>query len=583
MANAPINTDVPYSWENPGVYFRLNTNGSGSSSSLDKNALLVGYKTSAGTGQPGFPIKVNGTQDAITYAGQGSDACRQFQAYQSEIGTGVSNAYLLLLNEPSGGTAATHLITVAGTATSSGSVEAIICGYSIAIRINSADTATIIGAALAAALNLNLDLPVTAGASSGVVTLTARHKGNTGSDLPVIVNQQDAAGVTFSPGTITYASTVATDGSATVTIGSQTATTAITDTEVNTAVATAVAATINAGSYACTASVSSGVVTLIYVPGRVVNRISAAIVTSTTITATAAVGVVVTDGSTQRPTLTTALSNMAAQGKSFVWASAFNDATSLGTLSTHIESQNNGLNQKNQFLHFGATQSLTVSGAIPAATSPLLTASPLYAGAFCPDSPQQAYEHAARDCAAMLQPDYPPQNMDAWPIHSDGIIPMLLPHPVVALGPQSSDANTAMNSYGLTPHIVTASGTMAICKGRTTYGGSNTDLRDWGVIRHLQFLRIDFSAVGGALVAGKNIRKTGIPHSANVITLDSIKDSLYAEAVRLDGIDLFDGAALFRDAFQFNFNVSVPSRVDGFIPLAIIRGIHQLGLTGSPV
>ena len=67
-----------------------------------------------------------------------------------------------------------------------------------------------------------------------------------------------------------------------------------------------------------------------------------------------------------------------------------------------------------------------------------------------------------------------------------------------------------------------------------------------------------------------------------MITLDSIRDALIAEAARLDALDLYDGADAFKSAFQFNFDPNVPDRVNGYIPLAVIRSLHQLTLVGDP-
>jgi phage tail sheath gpL-like len=53
-----------------------------------------------------------------------------------------------------------------------------------------------------AAINANLDLPVTSGVAANVVTVTHRHKGSCGNDFDMRVNYQDGektpAGVTSS-------------------------------------------------------------------------------------------------------------------------------------------------------------------------------------------------------------------------------------------------------------------------------------------------------------------------------------------------------------------------------------------------
>jgi hypothetical protein len=48
-------------------------------------------------------------------------------------------------------------------------------------------------------------------------------------------------------------------------------------------------------------------------------------------------------------------------------------------------------------------------------------------------------------------------------------------------------------------------------------------------------------------------------------------------------VDLYDGADAFKDAFKANIDPVVPTRVNCFIPLAVIRSLHQLGIVGAPV
>jgi phage tail sheath gpL-like len=58
----------------------------------------------------------------------------------------------------------------------------------VQVAVASAATVASLATALAAAINADTTLPVTAGAAGGVVTLTARHKGEVGNSLDVRVN-----------------------------------------------------------------------------------------------------------------------------------------------------------------------------------------------------------------------------------------------------------------------------------------------------------------------------------------------------------------------------------------------------------
>ncbi|HJU21160.1 MAG TPA: hypothetical protein VJ891_01500, partial [Casimicrobiaceae bacterium] len=290
---APVNQDVPVSWLTPGVYVQLDTSGAGAGlNSPIKKLLILAHKLASGIQPQDTPVQITTQQDAFNYFGRGSDLARIFQCVESQLGAGIIDVYGVGIAEPTGGVQATHLITFFGTAAVQGSVSVSICGYTAVTQINAGDTPTVIAANVATQINLLLDIPVTASAASGTVTLTARHKGGTGNDCPIIVTftNPTTIGVTASPGTLTYATNASGAGSATLTVGGTTITAAITNGDTPGTVAANMAAAINAIAGPVTATVAGAVVTLLYQQERVVHRVSAAIVTSTGITVTPAVG-----------------------------------------------------------------------------------------------------------------------------------------------------------------------------------------------------------------------------------------------------------------------------------------------------
>lgn len=86
------------------------------------------------------------------------------------------------------GVAATGTIVITGPATASGTLELMIAGRRVSVGVLSGDTATAIGTAVAAAITAATDMPVTAAAVTGTVTLTCRHKGEAGNSLNARVN-----------------------------------------------------------------------------------------------------------------------------------------------------------------------------------------------------------------------------------------------------------------------------------------------------------------------------------------------------------------------------------------------------------
>jgi phage tail sheath gpL-like len=86
------------------------------------------------------------------------------------------------------GVAATATLAFTGTATASGTIELMIAGRRVSVGVISGDAATAIGAAVVAAVTAADDMPVTATAATGTVTLTSRHKGEAGNTLNARVN-----------------------------------------------------------------------------------------------------------------------------------------------------------------------------------------------------------------------------------------------------------------------------------------------------------------------------------------------------------------------------------------------------------
>ncbi len=104
------------------------------------------------------------------------------------------------LSDAAGGAQATGSITITGTATAAGTLTVSVGSelrHTYSIAVASGDTATVIASNIKTAINDDLDLPVEAAESLGVVTLTAAHKGTLGNDIGVAVSGT-VAGITHS-------------------------------------------------------------------------------------------------------------------------------------------------------------------------------------------------------------------------------------------------------------------------------------------------------------------------------------------------------------------------------------------------
>lgn len=352
-APIPTNPQLPSNWRIPGIFISLDLSGSSAGiGSLAKRILLVGHKTADGIAPLNTVVQVLGPASANLLFGRGSDLARKHAAALSQIGGGAADVFAIVVPEPAGGVASTHLITFIGDAKGAGSVDITVCGRRVTVAIANLDTAVAIAANAAAAINAQLlDAPVKAQASGATLTLTYRVVGKVGNDLPVMVAFSGNTGVQASPGTISFNGLGAGDGSVVVDIGTAAIQAAIKNGDTGITAAQSLAQAFAADAFPCTAAVTGpGVLTLFYAPGRVVHRISATIFTTTGISVELAVGV----AGVGEPVLTQSLGNVAGQAAFPCWSSAFSDLDSLGTLAAHVELFADGRRQKDQELFVGS-------------------------------------------------------------------------------------------------------------------------------------------------------------------------------------------------------------------------------------
>jgi phage tail sheath gpL-like len=161
-------------------------------------ALLVGIMiASEGDATPDVPIAVGSQAQADAHFGQGSMLSRCFKAFFAN--NFANQVYGLPVAEPTGATAATGIITVTTPPTDSGEISLYIGGQLIAVAVAATDTVADIANAIADAINGEDDLPVTAVAATGTVTLTCRWKGASGNDISVMLNYYGPIGGEVTP------------------------------------------------------------------------------------------------------------------------------------------------------------------------------------------------------------------------------------------------------------------------------------------------------------------------------------------------------------------------------------------------
>lgn len=172
-------TGYPSSWRAPFVAMELLLGqGPSSAAAGAREAVYVGPMTSSGTWTAGTLYPITQEQDAINGAGAGSPLHRMIRMHLRSYPNG--KVYALPYAASSGGSpvAAAGTLTIAVTTiTAQGQVRVTVCGEQVTSLFTTSSTATTIAADLRDKINAKVWLPVTASASSGVITLTAKIAG----------------------------------------------------------------------------------------------------------------------------------------------------------------------------------------------------------------------------------------------------------------------------------------------------------------------------------------------------------------------------------------------------------------------
>lgn len=153
---------------------------------LAYSALMIGQKITAGSGVANTIYPVTSADDLIAIAGRGSQLHRMAIAwFASNNSTSLSVG---VLDDNGAAVVATGTVTISTAATADGTLALYLGGTRITVAVTALDAVGTIATAVAAAINADLDLPVTAIAAAGIVTLTHRNKGLNGNDFDIRAN-----------------------------------------------------------------------------------------------------------------------------------------------------------------------------------------------------------------------------------------------------------------------------------------------------------------------------------------------------------------------------------------------------------
>ena len=172
-------------------------NASATVGNTQQRILFVGQKTSAGSATAGALVEAianGGAEDALF----GRDGMIATMIRANKVRNQQVQVDAIPLDDAGSGVVATGTITIVGTATEAGTITVITGSernFKFAVAVASGDTATIVAAAIVAAVNADLDVPVTAANVAGVVTMTAINAGTFGNSIP-LETRGSVAGIT---------------------------------------------------------------------------------------------------------------------------------------------------------------------------------------------------------------------------------------------------------------------------------------------------------------------------------------------------------------------------------------------------
>lgn len=155
-------------------------------------ALLIGQMLDGGEAEAAVPVTVSTSSQAKTLFGRGSQLARMVDAYRKQ--DTVGQLVCIPLADAESASAATGQVTISGQATESGTISLYIGADRVQVGVTSGDEPALVGTTMRDLINGTPDLPVTAEAADGVVTLTAKNKGALGNDLPLAINLRGFAG-----------------------------------------------------------------------------------------------------------------------------------------------------------------------------------------------------------------------------------------------------------------------------------------------------------------------------------------------------------------------------------------------------
>lgn len=202
-------SNIPADLRVPLFYAEMDSSAANTASSAMRRLIVAQVNSDAVGDNIGGLVLVPSLGLAKSIGGSGSMLAAMYEAWRKV--DPVGEVWCLPLQNDEG-VVATATVTVTGAATESGLLNLYIGGVLVQATVTAAATPTIAASALAVKINAAEDLPVTAVAAAGVVTLTCKWKGESGNDINLQLNRLGRTNGEVTPAGLTVVLTKMTQG-----------------------------------------------------------------------------------------------------------------------------------------------------------------------------------------------------------------------------------------------------------------------------------------------------------------------------------------------------------------------------------
>ena len=203
FSNIPADIRVPL------FYAEMDNSAANSASSAMRRLIVAQVNGDATSESIGQLVLVSSLGLAKDIGGQGSMLAAMYETWRKT--DPIGEIWCLPLQNATG-TAATATVTITGAATEPGLLNLYVGGVRVQSVVVSAATPTIAASALAVKINATPELPVTALAVAGVVTLTCKWKGESGNDIGLVLNRLGKSNGEATPAGLTVVAAQMTGG-----------------------------------------------------------------------------------------------------------------------------------------------------------------------------------------------------------------------------------------------------------------------------------------------------------------------------------------------------------------------------------